>query len=416
MFFHLSTPRGEGGIAVFELFGEDAERVVERVFRGPGLPASGRSRLGNLVDARGESLDEVLVSRQHAGSMWCGLDAWTISVHGGIWIQERVASLLGELGAERVERADVLLRSTRVGGLDTLQAAAFELLIEARTERAAAFLLRQHGGELSRALGRLCARIETIGRHDAAARCAVAGELRPLLDRFLELGAVALRLAHPLRVLIAGPPNAGKSTLFNRLAEETRVAVSPRAGTTRDLQHATIAVDGFPVEIIDGAGLRERPDDVVEAEAIRRVRAFSADAVIYLLAPPWSPTALDREFLGRFGSREAILVANFADRSDIDRRDALTAGCELLVSALDGRGVERLLEALAARFLGARAIGTGDASMDAALDGPAPFTARQIEIIGRARRVLERAPACPSSAALDAVRRVLVLCCRSSWP
>ena len=144
----LATPRGEGGLAVFELRGPDARPVVERVFRGRGLPSLGASRLGALV-AGDESIDEVLVTHESAAATWCSLEAWTLSIHGGAWLQERVDRLLRDVGGDRRTHREVLEDAVTAGALDAVRAAAIDLLPDARTERAAAFLLRQASGELT---------------------------------------------------------------------------------------------------------------------------------------------------------------------------------------------------------------------------------------------------------------------------
>ncbi len=386
MLFHLSTPRGEGGLAVFELFEADADAVVEQVFRGSSTPVSGQARLGVLIDGGGEPIDEVVISRQPASSMWCGLQAWTVSVHGGVWIQQRVAELFENLGGRRVERREVLELAVSSGALDPIQAAAFELLVEARTERAAAFFWRMFRGELSRKIERL---------RDAARS---VEELRRGLGGLLRASQRVLRLGLPLKLLIAGRPNTGKSTLFNRLVETERVTVSARAGTTRDIIRETISVDGFPVEVGDGAGLRERGEDPVETEAIRRVRDERADAVVYLLAPPWSLDEEARGFLGRFAADRRLVVGNFLDQSDPGTPKSVDA----TISALRGDGVEELKRLIARRFL--------DTEGSFA---EAPFTERQIEGLESALRSFGSDA---STAALDECRRLLIMGVRSSWP
>ena len=117
-FYHLSSPPGEGGFAVFELYGPGAGPALCAGLGGKELPGEGRTRLGILFDENREKLDEVVVGRQPASSMWCGLAAFTLSVHGGAWLQERTAGLLDSLGGTGLKLRDVLEMALRQEALD----------------------------------------------------------------------------------------------------------------------------------------------------------------------------------------------------------------------------------------------------------------------------------------------------------
>ena len=394
--FHLATPPGEGGIAVFELYGDSARGLLARLFRTRGdLPPPGGSKLGILTDPAGEEIDEVVVGQVPSRGMWCRLPAWTVAVHGGVWIQSRVAEVLSGAGATRLSRRDVLLRAVNEEALDTIEATAFEYLIEARTERAAAFFSRQHGGELSREILHLLSIVEEARTAPGRSTNGIA-RLRGLLR-----GAErAYRLGQPLRVLIAGRPNSGKSTLFNALVGKERVVVAPQVGTTRDLIRETIAIEGWPVEFLDSAGLHSAPADPVEQEAIRRLREEQVDAVIYLVAPPWKLLPEEHEFIDRFPGSRVSRVAAF---SDVERPDA-SAGFALAVSGLRGDGLEELKRSIVLGWLGAREGGSGDT--------PAPFTLRQRDLLEKALEAWESAA---ESGALDAVGEALIIVLRSSW-
>ena len=339
--FHRSTPSGVGGVALFELYG-DAESALRRAFvplraGSEPLPARGRSRLGTLVDGRGEPIDEVLVTRVPADGQWCGLEAWTIAVHGGTWIQAAAAACLEQYGGATIDRRGVLLRSIEAGALDAIRAAAFEALLEASTERAAEFLSAQWTGRLSRELTEILALAErSDGRMEGARR------LRALLDA----SRLGRRLASPLRLLIAGPPNAGKSTLFNALAERERTLVTDRIGTTRDLVRERIAIEDVPVDIIDSAGVHDAPGDDVEREAIQRATSAEVDAVLWLEPAPWSTP--DRPALERAIGRPFLCVASCADRSEAPP----PSGFEVAVAALRGDGLDELRRVIGAHWLG----------------------------------------------------------------
>ena len=386
--FHRSTPPGEGGVAIFELLGYGAERCVAAVFRGGrGLPAPGESRLGDIADPAGEIIDEALVTRVPAAGSWSRMESWTLGVHGGPWIQERIGSLLAEFGGEEAGTRRVLEEAVRHGALDAVEAAAYELLIEAPTEKAARFFLRQHAGELS---GRLR---EGIARCDAGD---LAGALA-VLDAVTDGSPAGIRAGHPLRILLTGRPNSGKSTLFNRLLAEERAAVTPIAGTTRDVIEEAAEIHGFPVMLGDSAGLRPLDSaGAVERAGIAKARARDDDAVLYLLPPPWRPTAEDEGFLSGIAADRRLIVLTFAD---LQPGPLPHSPAGPIVSAVTGQGIEDLRLAILERWMGQPA--------GAAPEIPcAAFTRAQCEILATAR----------ARADLDAIRSGFLECLAASWP
>jgi tRNA modification GTPase len=289
------------------------------------------------------------------------------------------------------------------GALDAVQAAAFEHLVAARTEPAASFFLRQHQGELSRELGACLPLLESPACSGSEAKVArsveaARGEVTRRVEALLAGARGAYRLGHPLLVLLAGRPNSGKSTLFNRLAERETVAVSPAAGTTRDLVRRSVAIGGYPIELSDSAGLRAGAADPVEREAMQRVLGEEADAVLYLLAPPWRIGREERRYLRHFGAERTVVAANF---SDIMRPGTELPPADLWISALTGAGVDELKREIFRRWLG-----PGPPA------GAAPFTGEQIAAL---REVL-KAAATFTDGALDDMRQGLIKCLRRSWP
>ena len=386
--FHRSTPRGEGGVALFELHGGGAERCLAAIFhpRGKGLPRPGEARLGDIAGPAGEIIDEGLVSRVPPSGSWSRMETWTVAVHGGPWIQARIGSLLAELGGEEAEARGVLEAAVRLGVMDAVEAAAYELLVDAATEKSARFFLRQHGGELSRRL------------REGIALCD-AGDLRGALsaiDSIMAGSAAGIRAGHPLRILLTGRPNSGKSTLFNRLLGEERVAVTAMAGTTRDAIEEAAEIHGFPVVLTDSAGLR--PVELagpIERAGIEKARARDDDAVLYLLPPPWRPTLEDEGFLAQIEADRRLIVLTFADLHPALPQPP--AGH--VVSAVTGQGIEELRLAVLERWMGRTA--------DPASEIPcAVFTPGQRTILARAAALAD----------LDAIRSGFLECLAASWP
>ena len=395
--FHRSTPRGEGGIAVFELHGQSSRQALTRIFRARSghLPEAAQARLGDFLDLAGELIDEGLVTNVPPESAWSRLATWALSLHGGPWIQEKAAEVLRALGGVELDLRGVLSRSVTEGGLDCIQAAAYEHLIAARTEKAASFFARQHAGELS---GLIREGLEALERGQLEAS-------ESLARRLLLHSHEAMRLAEPLRLLIAGPPNAGKSTLFNRLVEEERAVVSSIPGTTRDSLEETVALDDFPIVVSDSPGLRD-PAKASEIERLGIERALerSDDAVLYLIPFPWIISTEDRAFIRRWKAESVVVVASQADLSSGEP----SPGLELRFSARTGEGLERLKRAIVERW-----ISSGRAPQD---DVPvAAFSPRLRSALERARPASEES-SIGRGAALDEHRKAYLECRDFSWP
>jgi len=395
--FHQATPSGEGGVAVFEVYG-GAPDVLRALFhpRGGALPGPGEARLGSLVGRDGKPIDEALLALVPPAGMWCGLEAWTLSVHGGIWIQRAALAALADRGGRELDREGVLALSVSEGALDAVQAAAYELLVTARTAKAARFFARQREGELS---GTLREAIAAAGAGD------LPGTIERV-DRILAGAPAAIRLGTPLRVLLAGRPNSGKSTLFNRLVEDERAVVTPIPGTTRDANEEAIAIGGFPVIVADSPGLRSLGEvGEVERLGIEAVLERRDDAVLYLVSPPWSRSQEDDAFIARLPPDRVLLLATFADVEDGEAPAAA-----LRISGLRGDGIDLLRSEVRRRWLDGRA-SESDSGAD---DMPcAAFTEEQVHVL---RQALDRARDIGEKGArLDGLRAASMECLRSSW-
>ncbi|HEY3393252.1 MAG TPA: GTPase [Lacipirellulaceae bacterium] len=240
------TPVGRGAVAVVLVAGPDALPVVEQCF----TPASGR-RLGDMPlqriafgrfgDPDGE---EVIVCQRSR-------DEIEIHCHGGTAAVQALIGRLVQRGCQQVSWQDWLRRTCG----DPLKAAAQIALADAPTARTAAILLDQYHGALATAARQIGVAIESANWQRAA----------EAIDAVLAYRDVGMHLAAPWRVVLAGPTNVGKSSLINALAGFQRAIVSPQHGTTRDVVTTTTAIDGWPVELADTAGIREAEDELESA-------------------------------------------------------------------------------------------------------------------------------------------------------
>lgn len=311
---------GLGGIGVLLVVGDGAADLVDRVLRPAGV-RSRPLRHGWLHDDRGP-VEEVLCRWLPPAASPFGCEAVEIDAHGGPVSLERCGGALAAAGAMRASADELLARLPAERGWDDLRRDALRCLLGARTRLAAAMLLDQARGALSAALAALRARPDP-----AAARALRAG------------AATGIALVSPRRVALVGPPNAGKSTLFNRLAGSERALVHETPGTTRDPVAHEIALSGIPLLLTDTAGVRDA-EHTVERLGIEEARRTAAEADLLVHVRDSSRPEATADLPTRPGT-PGVEVWN---KSDLVPRTSSRLSC----SALTGAGIDRVAEAILA--------------------------------------------------------------------
>ncbi len=305
--------------------------AVQARFRAAGgqpledFPAD-RPVVGRLGGPCGEEVVIRVRSRQ----------AVEIHCHAGQAAPTMVRDLLVEQGCRPVTWQE----QVRSAEADHLPAAALIALADARTERTAAILLDQYQGALRQAIRAIQ---ESIERGD------VGGAKREI-DTLLARADVGLHLVQPWRIVVAGPPNVGKSSLINALVGYPRAIVDARAGTTRDVVSATTAVDGWPVELSDTAGLRRTSDPLERAGAeLARQKLSATDQVILVfdVSRPWTR---DEDVLVAEWP-DAVILHNKVDLIDRAGAPGSDRPPGALISALYGEGIQPLLVVLSKRLV-----------------------------------------------------------------
>jgi tRNA modification GTPase len=373
--FCVLTPAGRGAIATIAVRGAEAAVIVGRHLQtGSGkplhAPAVGRVAFGRF-SLSPDLTEEVVIGRP-------AVDEIEIHCHGGAAVVAAICHALASQGG--VGRAPELWIADQEP--DPLAADALLALRHATTERTAAILLDQHRGALRVALGEI---ERLLGGLDSAG---AAAALHSLLAR-ADLGR---HLTRPWRVVVAGAPNAGKSSLVNAILGYQRAIVWHQPGTTRDVLTATTAIDGWPIELADTAGLRAT-DDALEAEGVLRAQqqVAASDLVLFVAetTAPWD-SPLFESMLAT--AQRVIVVHNKCDLA-LPPADGRRSGSE--VSANTGHGLEKLCAAIADSLTGP------PPPRGAAI----PFTEEHVESLTRAMQHLARGDFASASSHLAALSR-----------
>jgi tRNA modification GTPase len=283
----ISTPAGEGAIALVRISGPGAIAIADKVFRGKERPsrfASHVLHLGEILDKAGQLIDEVMMSIHRAPSSYTGEDLVEISCHGGVLVTAKVLEVCLHAGARGARPGEFTERAFLNGKMDLTQAEAVIDLIRARTDLALRSATEQLEGKLGEkirairdALVTLLAHIEaSIDFPEEGIEPDEGEKLRARIDSIREQIQALLATADQgrilregVRVVIYGATNAGKSSLVNRLLGYERVIVSDTHGTTRDTIEETVNLRGIPLRLLDTAGFQTSTSDI-EREGIAR--------------------------------------------------------------------------------------------------------------------------------------------------
>lgn len=336
----IATAPGRGGVAIVRVSGSEAFSIAERLTgirdQGPGI------RVGRIAH-----VDEGVILFFKGPHSYTGEDVVEFQCHGGAVTPRRILEACLAAGARLARRGEFTERAFLNGKLDYGQAESVLDLIDAKTARAADAALEGLAGRKRRALKALYDRaldLSTQLEHALdvaedelpagflASVASSASSLKSSLRDAIRRSTEGRLLQRGALVVLAGPPNAGKSSLLNALLEENRAIVSDIPGTTRDSIEAWIDLDGWPIRLVDTAGLRESADEV-EGEGVKRAEELllKADLVLWMGTP---------SFVSRLPSR----VLRLHPKCDLGRGDGLN------VSAKTGEGLDELKRAIVAKL------------------------------------------------------------------
>lgn len=338
----VATPHGEGGLAVIRVSGPEAFPLVEKMWRGKQLASceSHTAHLGLLIQEDGTVLDQAVSTLFRAPNSFTGEDTVEISVHGSRWIQRETINRLVRLGARPAGPGEFSQRAFMNGRMDLAQAEAVADLISAGSKAAHRLAMQQMSGafshkleDLRRQLVHFCSLLELeldfseedVEFADRSALIASATETLRVVRRLAHSYATGKVFKEGVPVAIAGAPNAGKSTLLNRLLDDDKAIVSDIPGTTRDVIEDTREIRGTLFRFFDTAGLRDT-DDTVERIGIERAkeRIERAAVTLWVIDPSQPLRPQTEQFLPNAGTGDSvhILVINKSDLTSPKISDA----------------------------------------------------------------------------------------------
>jgi len=402
----ISTPTGEGAIAIVRLSGPESVGMAMNIFEGTDLHHvdSHTIHYGKLIDPNTKEVaEEVMVSVLREPKTFTREDIVEINCHGGVVSANRVLELILEQGARLAEPGEFTKRAFLNGRIDLSQAEAVMDLIRAKSDKAMSVALKQIDGRLSKLIRTLRQTLlETVAHvevnidypeyddveemsHEVMRE--KTHEVRNEIESLLEVAKQGKILREGIQTAIVGRPNVGKSSLMNTLVQETKAIVTDVPGTTRDTIEEYVNVRGVPLHLIDTAGIRET-DDTVEKIGVERSRKAlqEADLILYMLNYNDVLTKEDEQLFELIDDLEYIVIINKADltqKLDTEKVKSLAGDHPVIETAIiDERGVNQLEQAIADRFL------SGELEMN---DMSYISNVRHIQLLKEAKQALQEA-------------------------
>jgi tRNA modification GTPase len=392
-----ATPPGRGSVGIVRVSGPKTPEIAA-VILGE-LPQPRRASFARFLDSRQQPIDAGMALFFPAPHSYTGEHVLELQGHGGPVVIETVVARVLELGARRALPGEFTQRAFLNDKLDLAQAESIADLIDAGSREAARAAMRSLQGEFSAMVQGLTEAVIELRTYVEAAIDFPEEEIDFLADRQLDERLSGVRehfnaveqtarqgrlLREGMTVVIAGRPNAGKSSLLNRLAGYDAAIVTPIPGTTRDILRERIDIDGMPLHVLDTAGLRDSHDEV-ETEGVRRAEAeiARADRVLFVIDTAADPnaTAYSEEKRRLPPDVPVTLIFNKCDQAvGLPVADTITGPPRVMLSALTGEGLD-LLRAHLKHAMGFHSAEAGTVSA----------RQRHLDALGRARAHVDEA-------------------------
>lgn len=361
----ISTPRGEGGIGIVRISGNNALDILEKIFK----PKSGKAikglrnysiNYGHIFD--GETLvDEVLVSIMKAPNTYTREDIVEINCHGGFVITEKVLEVVLKNGARIAEIGEFTRRAFLNGRIDLTQAEAVIDLIHGKTEKSVSLSLNQLRGDLKEQIEHLKKLVLDVAAHinvvldypeegidDPLPEHLVENlqEVLDTTDRLIRSYDKGKMIKEGIKTAIVGKPNVGKSSILNSVLKEERAIVTHVAGTTRDVIEEVVNLKGIPLVLVDTAGIR-KTDDLVENIGVEKSKKLieSADLILFVVDGSRALDEEDMKIHEAIKAEKVIGILNKIDiKEDIDLSPLTKISKWLEISAIKNQGIDEMEE------------------------------------------------------------------------
>ena len=354
----ISTTLGVGAIAIIRVSGNDATRIVNKIFKGRDLSKvdSHTINYGHIVDGD-DIVDEVLVSVMRAPKTFTREDIVEINTHGGIAITNKILEMLLINGCRLANPGEFTKRAFLNGRIDLIEAEGVMDLINAKTEKSRKLAMNQVNGEVSKLIKSLRQKIiellanievnidypeyEDIEEINNDILMPNLIEIKSELSGILKKSLDSKIIKNGIKTVIIGSPNVGKSSILNRLLNEDKAIVTSIAGTTRDIVEGSITLDGIPLDIIDTAGIR-KTDDVVESIGVNKSLNLisSADLVLFVLNNNELMSDEEKELFNQIKDKNYIVIVNKTDLPD--KLDMSMINNYVRISVKDDIGIDSL--------------------------------------------------------------------------
>ncbi|MCG1010597.1 tRNA uridine-5-carboxymethylaminomethyl(34) synthesis GTPase MnmE [Salinicoccus sp. ID82-1] len=371
----ISTPVGEGAIAIVRLSGVDAVEIADRLYKGAKSLSSVDSHTinyGHIMDPdTQESVEEVMVAIMRAPRTYTREDIVEINCHGGIHTVNRVLQLTLKHGARMAEPGEFTKRAFLNGRIDLSQAEGVMDFIRSKTTEASKVANQQMQGrlksyveDLRQSILNILAQVEVnidYPEYDDVEEATTeflqeeSRKVKQEIEKLLKSSTQGRILREGLSTVIIGKPNVGKSSLLNYLIQDNKAIVTDVAGTTRDILEEYVNVNGIPLKLIDTAGIRDT-DDIVEKIGVERSRQAlkEAELILYVLNNNEPLTNEDVEILDSMADQNVISIVNKLDlEAELDVEDLKSRypGMPIVkTSIINSTGVDELEDRIAGLF------------------------------------------------------------------
>ncbi|WP_294654424.1 tRNA uridine-5-carboxymethylaminomethyl(34) synthesis GTPase MnmE [uncultured Fusobacterium sp.] len=361
----ISTPRGEGGIGIVRISGNNALDILEKIFK----PKSGKAikglrnysiNYGHIFDGK-TLVDEVLVSIMKAPNTYTREDIVEINCHGGFVITEKVLEVVLKNGARIAEIGEFTRRAFLNGRIDLTQAEAVIDLIHGKTEKSVSLSLNQLRGDLKEQIEHLKKLVLDVAAHinvvldypeegidDPLPEHLVENlqEVLDTTDRLIRSYDKGKMIKEGIKTAIVGKPNVGKSSILNSVLKEERAIVTHVAGTTRDIIEEIVNLKGIPLVLVDTAGIR-KTDDLVENIGVEKSKKLieSADLILFVVDGSRPLDEEDMKIHEAIKAEKVIGILNKIDiKEDIDLSPLTKISKWLEISAIKNQGIDEMEE------------------------------------------------------------------------